>query len=168
MCPRNSHGRGTRGRLFNSGKIKPRAASPSRGRSTRVAQDRGAVRTATNPDCVAPSTRRRPRRFRARRSRRCGAPWAYLRTRGDDDETSDSPLRTVSSDRRLEINHRMEWEPAPGEPARLICRKAQLFSKSLLELLHRKNLLGTECPLLAQSGHPELHRTCPLSGVKRT
>src|SRR5215475_4840024 len=52
--------------VFNSGKIKPRAASPSRGRSTRVAQDRGTVRTATNPDCAAPSTRRRPRRFRAR------------------------------------------------------------------------------------------------------
>jgi len=43
-------------RLFNSGKIKPRVASPSRGRSTRVAQDRGAVHMATNPDCVAPST----------------------------------------------------------------------------------------------------------------
>ena len=25
-----------------------------------------------------------------------------------------------------------------------------------------------ECPLLAQSGHTELQRTCPLSGVKRT
>src|SRR5262245_21233058 len=62
----------------------------------------------------------------------------------------------------------MEWEPTPGEPARLICRKAQLFSKSLLELLHRKNLLGTECPLLAHSGHRLLHCTCPLSGVKRT
>ena len=24
------------------------------------------------------------------------------------------------------------------------------------------------CPLLAQSGHPQLHCTCPLSGVKRT
>ena len=24
------------------------------------------------------------------------------------------------------------------------------------------------CPLLAQSGHPELHCTCPLLGVKRT
>ena len=24
------------------------------------------------------------------------------------------------------------------------------------------------CPLLAQSGHPSLHRTCPLLGVKRT
>ena len=24
------------------------------------------------------------------------------------------------------------------------------------------------CPLLAQSGHPWLHRTCPLLGVKRT
>jgi tetratricopeptide (TPR) repeat protein len=24
------------------------------------------------------------------------------------------------------------------------------------------------CPLLAQSGHPELRRTCPLSGVERT
>src|SRR5262245_58094769 len=24
------------------------------------------------------------------------------------------------------------------------------------------------CPLLAQSGHPPLHRTCPLSGVKQT
>ena len=24
------------------------------------------------------------------------------------------------------------------------------------------------CPLLAQSGHLKLHRTCPLSGVKRT
>src|SRR5262245_57458917 len=24
------------------------------------------------------------------------------------------------------------------------------------------------CPLLAQSGHSKLHRTCPLSGVKRT
>jgi hypothetical protein len=24
------------------------------------------------------------------------------------------------------------------------------------------------CPLLAQSGHPKLHRTCPLLGVKRT
>jgi len=25
-----------------------------------------------------------------------------------------------------------------------------------------------ECPLLAQSGHPWLHCTCPLLGVKRT
>ena len=25
-----------------------------------------------------------------------------------------------------------------------------------------------ECPLLAQSGHDVLRRTCPLSGVKRT
>ena len=25
-----------------------------------------------------------------------------------------------------------------------------------------------QCPLLAQSGHPSLHRTCPLLGVKRT
>jgi hypothetical protein len=24
------------------------------------------------------------------------------------------------------------------------------------------------CPLLALSGHPQLHRTCPLLGVKRT
>src|SRR5262249_7990317 len=47
LCPRNSHERGSRGRLFNSEKIKPRAASPSPGRSTRVAQDRGAARTAT-------------------------------------------------------------------------------------------------------------------------
>jgi len=48
---------------FDSEKIKPRAASPSRGRSTRVAQRRGVARTATNPGCVAPSTRRRPRPF---------------------------------------------------------------------------------------------------------
>ena len=27
---------------------------------------------------------------------------------------------------------------------------------------------AAECPLLALSGHPKLHRTCPLSGVKRT
>ena len=27
-----------------------------------------------------------------------------------------------------------------------ICRNARVFSKSLLELLHRKNLLGAECP----------------------
>jgi hypothetical protein len=25
-----------------------------------------------------------------------------------------------------------------------------------------------ECPLLAQSGHPELQCTCPLSGAKQT
>src|SRR5262245_51071452 len=25
-----------------------------------------------------------------------------------------------------------------------------------------------QCPLLALSGHPRLHRTCPLSGVKQT
>ena len=29
-------------------------------------------------------------------------------------------------------------------------------------------LLRCMSPLLAQSGHPQLHRTCPLSGVKRT
>jgi len=29
-------------------------------------------------------------------------------------------------------------------------------------------LLHCMSPLLAQSGHPWLHRTCPLSGVKRT
>ena len=28
--------------------------------------------------------------------------------------------------------------------------------------------ISRECPLLAQSGHPSLHRTCPLLGVKRT
>ena len=33
-------------------------------------------------------------------------PLAYLRIRGDD-ETSDPPLRTVSSDRRFEISHRV-------------------------------------------------------------
>src|SRR5262245_19690980 len=26
----------------------------------------------------------------------------------------------------------------------------------------------TQCPLMAQSGHPWLHRTCLLSGVKQT
>jgi hypothetical protein len=29
-------------------------------------------------------------------------------------------------------------------------------------------LASSECPLLAQSGHAELHRTCPLLGAKRT
>ena len=28
--------------------------------------------------------------------------------------------------------------------------------------------MALPCPLLALSGHPSLHRTCPLSGVKRT
>jgi hypothetical protein len=28
--------------------------------------------------------------------------------------------------------------------------------------------MGELCPLLALSGHPSLHRTCPLLGVKRT
>ena len=28
--------------------------------------------------------------------------------------------------------------------------------------------IPAQCPLLAQSGHAELHRTCPLLGVKRT
>ena len=28
--------------------------------------------------------------------------------------------------------------------------------------------LHWQCPLLAQSGHTELHCTCPLLGVKRT
>ena len=27
---------------------------------------------------------------------------------------------------------------------------------------------ASRCPLLAQIGHPSLHRTCPLLGVKRT
>ena len=30
------------------------------------------------------------------------------------------------------------------------------------------NQVVWECPLLAQSGHKLVHRTCPLSGVKRT
>jgi len=51
------------------------------------------------------------------------APSAYPRILGDDDAAFDSPLRMVvstgASNRRLEINHRMEWEPGPGEPARL-------------------------------------------------
>ena len=29
-------------------------------------------------------------------------------------------------------------------------------------------MIGGECPLLAQSGHTELHCTCPLLGVKQT
>jgi len=29
-------------------------------------------------------------------------------------------------------------------------------------------IFSSECPLLAHSGHPQLHCTCPLSGVKRT
>ena len=37
---------------------------------------------------------------------------------------------------------------------------------SLGELIRLSNV--AECPLLAQSGHIELHRTCPLLGVKRT
>jgi hypothetical protein len=53
----------------------------------------------------------------------CAAPSAYPRILGDDDAAFDSPLRMVvstgASNRRLEINHRMEWEPGPGEPARL-------------------------------------------------
>ena len=32
----------------------------------------------------------------------------------------------------------------------------------------RGDRISGRCPLLAQSGHAELHRTCPLSGVKRT
>ena len=44
-----------------------------------------------------------------------------------------------------------------------------LVAKFLLRHLHTtpKPSLG-RCPLLAQSGHPWLHRTCPLLGVKRT
>jgi hypothetical protein len=30
------------------------------------------------------------------------------------------------------------------------------------------NIPRRECPLLAQSRHEVVHRTCPLSGVKRT
>jgi hypothetical protein len=36
------------------------------------------------------------------------------------------------------------------------------------ELLTRASDCGPRCPLLAQSGHPKLHRTCPLLGVKQT
>ena len=32
----------------------------------------------------------------------------------------------------------------------------------------RSIIRAGQCPLLAQSGHPELHCTCPLSGVRRT
>ena len=28
--------------------------------------------------------------------------------------------------------------------------------------------MGWQCPLMAQSRHEPLHRTCPLSGVKQT
>ena len=36
------------------------------------------------------------------------------------------------------------------------------------QLVAQKNCAKFECPLLAQSGHAELHCACPLSGVKRT
>jgi hypothetical protein len=44
--------------------------------------------------------------------------------------------------RRLEINHRMERGPAPGEPGRLsgYVGGADYFPRGLVALLHRKNL----------------------------
>jgi hypothetical protein len=30
----------------------------------------------------------------------------------------------------------------------------------------KRSVITAVCPLLAQSGHPKLHRTCPLSGVQ--
>ena len=41
-------------------------------------------------------------------------------------------------------------------------------SPSLLARADRRDRVAAQCPLLAQSGHPSLHRTCPLSGVKQT
>jgi hypothetical protein len=35
-------------------------------------------------------------------------------------------------------------------------------------LLRNLQNVASGCPLMTQSGHPKLQRTCPLSGVKRT
>ena len=45
--------------------------------------------------------------------------------------------------------------------------RAPVGGSLLLELCHRP-FISSQCPLLAQSGHTELHCTCPLLGVKRT
>ena len=69
--------------------------------------------------------------------------WGLSMARGCASRSSVDPSRS-----RL-AHHRDEIKPQP------IFR-----SRQTLEI--------AECPLLAQSGHAELHCTCPLSGVKRT
>ena len=47
--------------------------------------------------------------------------------------------------------------------------RTRLTPKQTFRIVQSTRLAMTNwCPLLAQSGHTELHCTCPLSGVKRT
>jgi hypothetical protein len=66
------------------------------------------------------------------RRRRCGIRLTTANGRGNG----------AADGRRLEINHRMEREPAPGEPGRLsgYVGGADYFPRGLVALLHRKNL----------------------------
>ena len=41
-------------------------------------------------------------------------------------------------------------------------------AKTARALGNRGGEVIEQCPLMAHSGHPQVHRTCPLSGVKRT
>ena len=52
------------------------------------------------------------------------------------------------------------WYRSPSDGPRCLSRRGATF-------LYRKGPF-CGCPLLAQSGHPELHCKCPLSGGKRT
>ncbi len=96
--------------------VRPRAASPSRGRSTRAARARGAARTGTNPACaidtsaasalsgtVKPALRRHLGVSTNARRRRCDIRLTIANGRGNG-----------ADGRRLNVNHRVEWEPAPG------------------------------------------------------
>ena len=52
---------------------------------------------------------------------------------------------------------------------RLLARQARKAREvNFGETAREAVFLFRRCPLLAQSGHAELHRTCPLLGAKRT
>ena len=66
----------------------------------------------------------------------------------------------LSSTRRPKVTKTKIKKARPLKPVFFIACLVYFFA------LGRQK--SRKCPLLAQSGHAELHRTCPLSGVKRT
>ena len=100
--------------------------------------------------------RRRPDLLRSRFRRQLSARCHYFDRILKRRETGRSASTGADQERAL-INLKAAKAAWPH-------RTVDRYSPLADEVINR----STRCPLLAQSGHAELHCTCPLSGAKRT
>src|SRR5215467_10265529 len=81
-----------------------------------------------------------------------------------------SALRIFFDVKRMSADTRAPHLDSANSPACCCCERVRALSLNGPPRAPTtdRSLMQRMSPLLAQSGHPSLPRTCPLSGVKRT